>query len=60
MNVSELKVLHTPAGWYVGRTCYDEECQVNFPYDRTSDYFDCKEAAEHLLTEIHCIIVGEM
>lgn len=39
-----LEVLHSNAGWYIGRWC--PECG---PYSRNSDYFPTKEMAEEAL-----------
>ena len=36
--VSDLKVMHTPAGYYIGRTYFDLECGTDFPYSRESGY----------------------
>jgi hypothetical protein len=38
-QVSELQVLKSNAGYYVGTTYYDSEMQGWFPYDRQSDYY---------------------
>lgn len=39
MNVSKLKVCKSQAGYYVGKTYYDEEIKSDLPYSRDSIYF---------------------
>ena len=53
MTISELKVLKSAAGYYVGRSCTeDDEPGFPMPYSRESGYFPTREAAEgHLKTE---------
>ena len=42
-NISELQVLKSAAGYYIGRT------EEGIPYSRQSDYFRTRESAqEHL------------
>ena len=48
-NISGYKVLHSPAGWYIGRTYRDNEIGEDLPYDRLSDYFSSAEAARESL-----------
>tara|TARA_R110000824_G_scaffold86897_2_gene214595 strand:+ start:1299 stop:1472 length:174 start_codon:yes stop_codon:yes gene_type:complete len=44
-NISELQVLRSAAGYYIGRT------ENGMPYTRQSDYFKTsKEAQKHLNT----------
>ena len=43
LNITELQVLRSAAGYYIGRT------QDGMPYSRQTDYFKTsKEAQEHL------------
>lgn len=51
MNISELQVLHSNAGYYLGRTCEDEVDGMVFdvPYDRQSGYYKTQEQAEQAL-----------
>ena len=51
MKVSALKVMRSNAGFYLGRTEYDEEFQVDLPYSRESGYYRNKEEAERELRE---------
>ena len=46
MNISELKVLRSEAGYYVGRI------QNGMPYDRQSRYHRTRQGAEHTLKVI--------
>jgi len=46
-NISELKVLRSAAGYYIGRT------QDGMPYSRVSTYFRTSEEAEELLHNPH-------
>ena len=45
-KISELHVMKSAAGYYLGYTYFDEECQCWFPYDRESHYMATKEEAE--------------
>tara|TARA_A100001391_G_scaffold201986_1_gene190408 strand:+ start:2742 stop:3050 length:309 start_codon:yes stop_codon:yes gene_type:complete len=38
-QVSELKIMKSNAGFYIGRTCFDAEMQMTVPFDRQSEYF---------------------
>ncbi|SUO96757.1 hypothetical protein [Suttonella ornithocola] len=47
--ISPLKVLHSAAGYYVGRTSCEEVCDgiiAEIPYSRESGYFRTKKQAE--------------
>ena len=46
MTISEYQVMHSNAGFYVGRAYYDEDLQAELPYDRASGYFRKREEAE--------------
>jgi hypothetical protein len=48
-QISELQVMSTPAGYYIGRFYYDKDLHTWLPYDRQSNYFKRKhQAEEHL------------
>ena len=51
-DVSEFKVLHSFAGYYIGRTIDD------LPYSRDSEYFETKEIAETFLVARGKIAIG--
>lgn len=44
--VSELKIMKSAAGYYVGRSYQDEESGGEFPYSRESGYFRTRAEAE--------------
>ena len=48
--ISELKVMHSNAGWYLGRS-YTEEDYPNLPmpYSRESGYYSSEELAVSIL-----------
>ena len=46
---TDLKVMKSPAGYYLGRTCWDKKDGYEEPLSRESDYFDTKEEAERAL-----------
>lgn len=47
--VSELKVMRSAAGWYVGRSYWDTDLEFEGPWSRESDYFaDRDDAMQHL------------
>ena len=49
--ISGYKVMHSTAGYYVGRSAYDEECgpDMEIPFDRMTHYFEhAHEAQEYL------------
>ena len=49
-NVSELKIMRSAAGWYIGRTCMDDERpDMPMPYSRESDYYTTEKEAESIL-----------
>jgi hypothetical protein len=50
--ISELKVMRSNAGWYIGRT-YTEEDYPNLPmpYSRESEYYSSEEEANCNLVE---------
>lgn len=49
MNISELHVMESAAGFYLGRTYFDEECSANLPYSRQSGYFRDEATAKRAL-----------
>lgn len=48
LRISPLKVMKSNAGYYVGRSCVDED-QCEQPYSRESGYYSTKEAAQSAL-----------
>lgn len=48
-NKSPYIVTHSAAGYYVGKTCWDEICGCYMPYSRDSVYFDSEEIASDYL-----------
>lgn len=46
---SDLMVMRSAAGWYIGRRAWDEEHGYAEPGSRESGYFGCKEDAEDAL-----------
>jgi len=49
-QVSQLKVLKSAAGFYIGRT-YTQNPMGEIPYDRQSRYFDTAEHAAEFATD---------
>ena len=49
IEVSEYKILRSNAGYYIGRTYYDEEIGFDLPYDRVGPYHKTREEAEKVL-----------
>jgi len=49
--VSKLKVMKSGAGWYIGRSYFDQEFGFEGPYSRESGYFVSKESAQSGLDE---------
>lgn len=48
--ISEYKILHSAAGYYIGRNCYEpSNSHMLMPYDRATGYFEhVHEAQEYL------------
>lgn len=49
--ISDYQVMHSAAGYYVGRSAYDEDCgpDMAMPFDRVTYYFKhAHEAQEYL------------
>lgn len=44
-KITQLKVMQSAAGYYVGREYYDEEIGCWLPYSRNSEYFATEEEA---------------
>ncbi len=44
-QISEVKVLKSAAGYYIGYLYFDTEMRVWLPYDRLSGYYATKEDA---------------
>lgn len=48
-RVSDLKVMKSAAGWYIGRSYWDQEFGFDGPYSRESGYYgDPMQAQEEL------------
>lgn len=47
LMLTELKVLKSNAGFYIGREYFDEEIGGYLPYSRESNYFKERSQAEH-------------
>ena len=43
---SNLQVMRSAAGWYIGRTYFDLDCGCEFPYSRESGYYATEEEAQ--------------
>ena len=49
-DVSELKVMKSNAGWYLGHSCIDEECGgIEVPHSRAGGYYGERKEAEDIL-----------
>mgnify|MGYP005825127667 CR=1 FL=1 len=48
-TITEPKVLHSAAGYYIGREYYDRLSQAWLPYDRISRYYLSVKTAEMVL-----------
>lgn len=44
-RISEVKVLQSAAGYYIGHLYYDEDMKGWLPYDRLTGYYVSKENA---------------
>ena len=44
-QISEIKVLKSAAGYYIGYLYFDKDMKVWLPYDRLSGYYVTKEDA---------------
>ena len=53
METSELKVMKSAAGYYLGRSYKDREVNVDLPYSRESDYFDTHDLAQDFLDHLN-------
>lgn len=45
---SSLQVLHSNAGYYVGRTYLDNETGMWFPFSRETEYFPARNVADRI------------
>jgi hypothetical protein len=45
-TITETKVLHSNAGYYIGHEYYDEEMQMWCPYDRITGYYPTRQEAD--------------
>lgn len=45
MQISELKVMRSAAGYYIGRSCVEAGLPFEQPYSRESCYYPSEEAA---------------
>ena len=44
-TISEIKILKSAAGYYIGYLYFDTDMRVWLPYDRLSNYYKTKEDA---------------
>lgn len=49
--VSKLTILKSMAGYYIGRTYWDDEFEFEGPYSRESEYYPTAEDAEAALDQ---------
>lgn len=49
MQISDLHIMESAAGFYLGRTYHDEEFHADLPYSRQSGYFRDEETARAAL-----------
>ena len=49
--ISDYKVMCSAAGYYVGRSAYDEACgpEAEMPFDRVTHYVECAHEAQEYL-----------
>ena len=50
--LSPPQIMKSNAGYYVGRMCYDEDCNAIVKYNRLSEYYTDKAEAEKKLGEV--------
>lgn len=50
-KVSDLQVMQSGAGWYIGRSYWDEEFEFEGPYSRESGYYATEHEARVHLSE---------
>ena len=48
-HISDFKVMKSNAGYYIGRTEFQADINMSFPYSRDSQYYATKEQAEKTL-----------
>ena len=53
--ISNYKVMQSAAGYYVGRSAYDEDCgkDMEMPFDRLTHYFEYAHEAREYLDHIN-------
>lgn len=51
-KVSDRQVLSSAAGWYIGRTYYDDDMQCELPWSRESDYMASANDAQDYLSKM--------
>jgi hypothetical protein len=53
--ISNYKVMRSAAGYYVGRSAYDEDCSPDMamPFDRMTHYFECAHEAQEYLDHMN-------
>ena len=47
-QISELKVMKSNAGYYLGHSYHDEEIGYDLPYSRETDYMSKEQAINYL------------
>jgi len=57
-TISELKVMRSAAGWYIGRSSTEDDSTdfsmpLSMPYSRESGYYATEDEAEKVLADIH-------
>ena len=45
-QISDFKVMKSNAGYYIGRSEFQADINLSFPYSRDSQYYPSKEIAE--------------
>ena len=53
--VSELKVMQSAAGYYIGRSYFDLECGCEFPFSRESEYMTKADAVQRLKYDTYVV-----
>jgi len=53
--ISDYKVMRSAAGYYVGRSAYDEDCgpDMEMPFDRLTHYFKYEHEAQSYLDHMN-------
>ena len=50
--ISPPHVMRSNAGYYIGRMCYDKNCNATVPYDRITKYYTNKAEAVKVLGKV--------